>query len=222
VRPPRFYRRFDYDRRLLPNMHLAALEEGVSNTDEAQAKSGWTIGYPGWGLIYQMLLNALSWERPNTVVETGTNWGCSTIVLAQAVKDSVGGGHVHSVDISPEFLDKADANLRDAGLRAYVTLHQGDSLAVLPGILQSVDEVRIAFLDGAHDQDQAVGEFELILPKLSRTGLILFDNTYGIREGDADERVFGALKTIKARHGGNLVNFEFTSWHTPGLAVWQR
>lgn len=219
---PRFYRRFDYDRRLLPNPHLAKLEEGVTNTDEAELKSGWTIGYPGWGLIYQVLLNHLDWEKPNVVIETGTNWGCSTIVLAQAVKDSRGGGHVHSIEIDPKFVDKADANLREAGVRDLVTLHTGDSLDTLPKVLAGIDEIRVAFLDGGHQHDLCVGEFELILPKLAPTGVVLFDNTFGITEGKPDERVFGALKTIKAKHGGNIVNFEFTSWYTPGLAIWQR
>jgi predicted O-methyltransferase YrrM len=222
MKPPRFYRRFDYDRGLLPNAHLRTLDAGVADTDAAELKTGWTIGYPGWGLIYQMLLNVLDWERPNAIIETGTNWGCSTIILAQAIKDSVGGGAVHSVEIEQAFLDKADANLRAAGVRDLVTLHHGDSLRVLPGLLAQIGEVRAAFLDGAHQHDHAVAEFELILPNLAPGGIIIFDNTFGICEGKADERVFGALKTIKARHGGNLVNFEFTSWYTPGLAVWQR
>jgi precorrin-6B methylase 2 len=219
---PVFYRRFDYERRLLPNAHLAALEEGVGDVPAAEARTGWSIGYPGWGLIYQILLNALPWDRPATIIETGTNWGCSTIILAQALKDSVAGGHVHTIEIEPDFVDKADFNLRQAGVRDLVTLHQGDSLAVLPRVLASAAQVDAAFLDGAHMHDHCVAEFELVLPKLTATGLVLLDNTYGICEGEADERVFGALKTIKARHGGNIINFPYTSWYTPGLAVWQR
>ncbi len=222
MKPPQFYRRFDYDRRLLPNPRLRELEEGVTDIETARLRSGLTIGYPGWGLIYQMMLNQLHWDQPNIVIETGTNWGCSTIVLAQAVKDSRGGGHVHSIEIDGGNLEKARENIAAAGLDDVVTLHHGDALRVLPDVLSAVQEVRAAFLDGGHAHDQAVGEFELILPKLSQAGIVLFDNTYGICEGEADERVFGALKTIKARHGGNIVNFERTSWYTPGLAVWQR
>jgi len=34
--------------------------------------------------------------------------------------------------------------------------------------------------------------------------------------------VNGFLKLLQARHGGNLINLEFVSWFTPGLAIWQR
>lgn len=222
MKPPQFYRRFDYDRALLPNHRLREMEEGVTDIEAARLRTGFSIGYPGWGLIYQMMLNHLHWDRPNLIIETGTNWGCSTIVLAQALRDSRGGGHVHSIEIERANLDKAEDNLTAAGLRDLATLHHGDALSVLPDVLGRVDEVHAAFLDGGHQHDQAVGEFELILPHLSPTAIVLFDNTFGICEGEADERVFGALKTIKARHGGNIVNFERTSWFTPGLAVWQR
>lgn len=222
MKTPRFYRRFDYDRALLPNPYLRELEEGVANTDEAEKRTGWTIGYPGWGLIYQMLLNHFEWDKSNNVIETGTNWGCSTIVLAQAVKDSRGGGHVHSIEIEREFVDKADDNLRAAGLRDLVTLHHGNSLEQLPKILAGLDGVRAAFLDGAHQHDTVVAEFEMVLKKLAPTGIVLFDNTFSLFEDEPDQRVWRALQTIKSRHGGNVVNFEFTSWYTPGLAVWQR
>lgn len=222
MKRPIFYRRFDYDRRLLPNPHLRSLEEGVTNTAQAEATTGATIGYPGWGLIYYMLLNGLPWDAPSTIIETGTNVGCSTIVLAQALRDSVGGGRVHSIEIDPATQARAAVNIEAAGLTELATLHVGDSLEVLPRILADMDKVQVAFLDGDHGHDHVVSEFELVLPKLAPNGLILIDNTYGLFEGEEDERVFKALKTIKARYGGNLINFEFTSWYTPGMAVWRR
>lgn len=222
MKTPIFYRRFDYDRRLLPNAHLRSLEEGVASIAEAEPRTGATIGYPGWGLIYHLLLNALPWDAPSIIVETGTNVGCSTIVLAQALRDSVGGGHLHSIEIDPATHARGAANVEAAGLGDLATLHVGDSLEVLPRVLAGVESVQVAFLDGDHSHDHVMAEFELVLPKLAANGLVLMDNTYGLFEGAADERVFRALKTIKARHGGNLINLEFTSWYTPGLAVWRR
>lgn len=49
-----------------------------------------------------------------------------------------------------------------------------------------------------------------------------FDNTYKIADKGEDQRVNGALKIIKNKYGGNLVNFENASWFTPGQAVWQK
>jgi len=222
VKEPQFFRRFDYDPRLLPNRRLREMEEGVTDVETARTRSGLTIGYPGWGLIYYTLLNHLHWDRPNHIIETGSNWGCSTIVLAQAVKDSRGGGSVRTVEISPDNASKAKANIEAAGLSDVTTIYEGDSLSALPAMLADLDEVRVAFLDGSHAFDHVMAEFALVVDKLSPTGMVLMDNTYGLFEGEADERVFGALKAIKARYGGNIVNFERTSWYTPGLAIWQR
>ena len=61
-----------------------------------------------------------------------------------------------------------------------------------------------------------------MLPKLTDDALVIFDNTYRIAEEGEDQRVNGALKAVQARHGGNLVNLEFVSWYTPGLAIWQK
>ena len=81
MKPPKYHRMFDYQRALLPNRHLAALEQGVTCIDEARPKSGATIGYPGWGLTYHLLLSHLDRSRTEIIIETWTNWGCTTICI---------------------------------------------------------------------------------------------------------------------------------------------
>lgn len=224
MKAPLFYRRFDYDRNLLPNPHLRALEAGVDSIERAESKSGWTVGYPGWGLLYHLLLSHLAWDRSNIIFETGTNWGASTIVLAQALIDAKVEGHVHSFEIEPRFAETARANLESAGVAERVTIHLGDTRELLQRVLEGVAAVRIAFLDGSHEHDAVVAEFETVLPKLEPTGLVIFDNTYALTDPALGEpaRVHEALKTIRSRHGGNIVNFEYVSWYTPGMAIWQR
>jgi hypothetical protein len=65
-------------------------------------------------------------------------------------------------------------------------------------------------------------EFEIIYPCLQDNSIVIFDNTYEIAKPGEDPRVFGALKEIKKTYGGNLINFEFVSWYTPGMAAWQK
>jgi len=55
-------------------------------------------------------------EEFNVLVETGTNWGCSTIVLAPALKDSGFRGLVYSADLSADNLAHARENLELAWL----------------------------------------------------------------------------------------------------------
>lgn|SRR5215831_1136814 len=223
MKDPIYFRRFDYDRRLIPNEHLRTLELGVADLDRAQERTGWTVGYPGWGLLYYVLLSHLSWDRANTIIETGTNWGASTIVLAQALVDAGVEGHVHTFELRPEFAMIARDNLDKAGLGKHVTIHVGNSLERLPRVLEDLRAVRVAFLDGSHEHDDVMMEFETILTKLEPNGFVMFDNTYPLTDPSKGEpaRVAAALETIKARHGGNIVNFESVSWYTPGMAIWQ-
>ncbi len=222
MKPPKYHRMFDYQRALLPNRHLAALEHGVTCIDEARPKSGATIGYPGWGLLYHLLLSHLDRERTEVIVETGTNWGCTTIVLAQALVDAGCAGHVVTFEIDEANADKARHNLADAGLAERVELHVGDSRELLPKVLEKERGIRAAFLDASHLYADVMREFQTVLPKLAHDALVLFDNTYRIAEDGEDQRVNGALKAIQSQYGGNLINLEFVSWYTPGLALWQR
>ena len=103
-----------------------------------------------------------------------------------------------------------------------VELHIGDSRRLIGPALEGVNRLRFVFLDASHLHDDVVAEIELIEPKLAPDALVLFDNSYRIADDHEDPRVNGALWTIQKRYGGNLINLEFVSWFTPGLAIWQR
>ncbi len=209
-------RMFNYNRGLLPNKLLALFEEGVTNIDEAFPRSGLSIGYPGWNLLYYACLCSLRPAQYNYILETGTNVGCSTIVLAQALKDSGYRGSVASVDLDSEILQTADENLERAGLRHLVDLHQGDSVAFLSDFTCVNACISLAFLDGCHEKDHVFNEFKAVHPLLDAHSLVFFDNV------DELDGVAGALLRIQKTYGGNVVHFENTSWHPPGQAVWQQ
>lgn len=222
MRKPVYHRMFGYDVSRLPNAHLAALERSVTNIEEAQQRTGFTIGYPGWGVIYHVLLAHLDRSREEIIIETGTNQGCTTIVLAQALVDAGCAGRVLTFELDPENQAKARANIEAAGLSNRVEFILGDTRTTLPKVLTDVSDLRFAFLDASHLLEDVMTEFHAVLPKLTPDALVLFDNTYAIAEPHEDQRVNGALKAIVAKHGGNLINLEFTSWFTPGLALWQK
>jgi predicted O-methyltransferase YrrM len=213
---------FGYDVSRLPNAHLAALEDGVRTIEEARTRSGASIGYPGWGVIYHLLLAHLDRSRYEIIVETGANWGCTTIVLAQALVDVGCEGRVVTFELNPDNADLARRNLAAAALEDRVELHVGDSCSLIGPVLAAENGLRFVLLDASHLHDDVVAEFKLIEPKLAPDALVLFDNTYRIADDHEDPRVNGALRTIQGRYGGNLINLEFVSWYTPGLALWQR
>src|SRR3990172_7506622 len=150
MKPPVFHRMYGYNLNLLPNPQLAVLEKGVTHIDEARKKSGSTIGYPGWGLIYHLLLSHLDRKRTEVILETGTNWGCTTIVLAQALIDAGCAGRVITVVLEPDNAKRAKENLAAAGVADCVELYLGDSRELLPKVLENESGLRFAFLDTSH------------------------------------------------------------------------
>ena len=117
---------YGYNLNLLPNPQLAVLEKGVTHIDEERKKSGASIGYPGWGLIYHLLLSHLDRKRSEVILETGTNWSCTTIVLAQALIDAGCAGHVITFELEPDNVQRAKDNLAAAGVADRVELLIGD------------------------------------------------------------------------------------------------
>lgn len=213
---------FDYDRSLLPNRRLAELEKGVTSIDEARARTGASIGHPGWGLLYHILLSHLDRGREEVLIETGTNQGVTTIVLAQALIDAGCAGRVLTFELEDANADIAERNYALAGVSSRIVMHRGDVRKTFPPALAGVSGVRFAFLDASHFVNDVLFEFTTLLPHLADDALVVFDNTYCIANKNEDQRVNGALKQIKSEYGGNLINFENVSWFTPGLAIWQK
>lgn len=222
MKKPIYNRKFFYDRCLLPNTYVASLEKDVFCIEEAIPKTGYSIGYPGWNLIYYSVLCCLRKTLFNNIIETGTNFGFSSIFLAQALKDSSLNGCVYTVEKDSIIYAKAVDNIKKAEVDTYVELHNEDSIIFLKNLSLENDLVTYAFLDGCHDQDYVVNEFELIYPYLDNKSIVAFDNTYLLSEDKVNKRVNGALEIIKKKFGGNLINFENVSWFTPGLAFWQK
>jgi len=221
MKQPKFYRKFNYDRALIPNAHLSSLDNAIT-IEDAKDKTGFSIGYPGWGLVYYILMSHLHHEEYNLIVETGTNQGCTTIMLAQALKDSNCNGKVYTVELDPENYKIALNNFQKAGISRYIDAVNADSKKALEELIRKHSDIRVAFLDASHLYNDILEEFEIILPSLGPQSIVIFDNTYLIAEAHEDQRVNGALKEILRRHGGNLVNLEFVSWYTPGIAIWQK
>ena len=242
-------RRFNYERRLLPNAHIAALEPEVDQewlrdrgelerllsepaesqldkkrkretSREVKARllrgTEHSMGYPSWNLLYYILFSSLPVDLDDiVVVETGTNRGVSTIVMAQALKDLALDTVVQTVDCDEGLVATARANVEAAGLGEYVRFHVEDSLAFLSRLTAQVDHIDFAFIDDQHSYGHVVQEISLVCPKvLGRRGKIYFDNT---SSGGAAE----ALRFLRRQYGGHLVQFDNCSGFPPGNAVWQ-
>ncbi len=209
-------RMFNYNHALVPNPYVAELESRSPDIDAAIANTGLTIGYPAWNLLYYALLCSLGVERREvSVVETGTNHGFSTILLAQALKDTGARGILRTVDIDPDRVEIARQNVARAGLSEWVEFHVQDSLQFLSQLVKEVPCIDFAFLDGSHEWSHVTKEFGIIYPRIvACKGKVYLDNT---RSGG----VAVAMQFIRQAYGGNFVEFNNCSWSPPGNAIWQ-
>ena len=207
---------FDYDRTLLPNKFLAEVDGQCTDLRSAIATSGLSVGYPAWNLLYYSCYCALPWDTPEVnVVETGTNIGFSSIILAQAMRDRKIKSRLQTVDIEPLATVRAKQHVAKAGLMEQVDFYTGDSLKFLADYVVGKELIHFAFLDGSHEREHVVKEFTIIHPYLKPgRSTVYFDNT-------CEEGVAEALVIIKETFGGNLVEFPSCSWAPPGNAIWQ-
>ena len=107
--------------------------------------------------------------RATRILEVGTSNAFSTIWLADAARST--GGRVTTLEVNPDKIALARANLASAGLDGVVEIIEGPAahtLAVLPGPFDLV------FLDA--DRPSYLAYLELVVPRLRPGGLLIADN----------------------------------------------
>jgi predicted O-methyltransferase YrrM len=107
--------------------------------------------------------------RATRILEVGTSNAFSTIWLADAARST--GGRVTTLEINPDKIALARANLASAGLDTVVEIIEGpaaDTLAALPGPFDLV------FLDA--DRPSYLTYLELVVPRLRPGGMLIADN----------------------------------------------
>ncbi len=123
------------------------------------------------------------------VLEIGTSNGYSTLWLAWAVQPA--GGRITSIDRIEAKQTLADANLRQAGLRDFVELAQGDGEDVIQRLAGPFDAV---FFDA--DRYSAPAQLKLLVPKLAPDVLLFADNATS-----HPQEIAGYLAAVKALSG---------------------
>jgi predicted O-methyltransferase YrrM len=118
------------------------------------------------GRLLWVLVRATGATR---ILEVGTSNAFSTIWLADGARAT--GGRVTTLEVNPEKVALARANLASAGLDGLVEIITGpaaDTLARLPGPFD------IAFLDA--DRPSYLSYLELVVPRLRTGGMLIADN----------------------------------------------
>ena len=106
---------------------------------------------------------------PRRAVELGTFTGYSALCLAEGMAP---GTELHTIEIDDEMEPELSELFAAPHPGAGITLHIGDALQVLPQLPGPWD---LAFIDA--NKRHYIDYYELLLPRMSRGGLILADNT---------------------------------------------
>ena len=135
---------------------------------EAQARAERIpICGPHVGSVLALLIRL---ARPSRVLEVGTAIGYSAIWMGRALREY--GGQLQTIELRPERIERAQANLSRAELSDVVEVLPGAALEVLPALKGTT--YGLTFLDAVKADYPAY--FEHALSLLADGGLLVADN----------------------------------------------
>jgi predicted O-methyltransferase YrrM len=80
-------------------------------------------------------------------------------------------GQLHTIDIKEELVDFQRKHFDKSPWGSQIVQHLGEALAIIPTLDMQFD---LVFIDA--DKENYINYFELIVPKMSKGGIILSDN----------------------------------------------
>jgi caffeoyl-CoA O-methyltransferase len=145
---------------------------------ELEAKGRQMLSVPKQdGQFLKLMVKA---TRARSVLEVGTSHGYSAIWISLGLEET--GGKLVTIDIDPEKVRLAKANVGKAGLSERVTFHEGDAHQIVGGLEGPFDFV---FLDA--DKDGQMDYFKKLYPnKLLPGGVIAVHNAIHSRSAMKD------------------------------------
>lgn len=120
------------------------------------------------GLMLKMLVEMMGARR---IVEIGTYSGYSALAMASGMPE---GGHLTTFEINDEQEDFTRPWIKDSPWADRVELVIGDALDIIPQ-RDDITEIDLCFIDA--NKRHYKQYFDILLPRVSKGGLIVCDNT---------------------------------------------
>lgn len=137
------------------------------------------------GRVLSMLSKLI---RPTNVLEIGTYTGYATLCLCEGMQEN---GIVHTIDIKEELVDFQRKYFDKSPWGNQIVQHLGEAIDIIPTIETTFD---LVFIDA--DKDNYLNYYELIVPKMTKGGIILSDNVLWsgkvvepLKEGDLSTKI---------------------------------
>ena len=107
-------------------------------------------------------------QQPKNILEIGTYTGYATLCLAEGLQ---GDGVIHTIDHNEELKNIQNKYFERSPYRSKIKQHLGDALEMITGLNENFEMV---FIDA--DKTRYDDYFEIVLPKMTKGGIILSDN----------------------------------------------
>jgi predicted O-methyltransferase YrrM len=118
--------------------------------------------------------------QPSNIIELGTSFGISTAYMATAAPNAT----VYSLEGASAIATIAQQNFDQLGTQN-IQLIPGDFTDTLPKLLQSLDGVDFAYVDGNHRQAPTLDYFHQLMAKSHENTVIIFDDIHWSAEMEA-------------------------------------
>jgi predicted O-methyltransferase YrrM len=115
--------------------------------------------------------------QPGIILELGTSLGLTTAYLAAANPSA----KVITIEGSEAIYHAALKNFQALGLQNIKALH-GNFDEVLPRVLDSLDRVDLAYIDGNHRYEPTLHYFHRLLNNVNSHSMLVFDDIHWSRE----------------------------------------
>ena len=125
----------------------------------------------------QLLFRMANRYRPTTILELGTSLGVTTSYLVLGNQEA----RVITLEGSVAIAEKALENFRDMGLKK-IKLVQGNFDDTLSKVLNALESIDMAFVDGNHRKAPTLDYFRQLIPVMSAESVIVFDDIHWSRE----------------------------------------
>jgi predicted O-methyltransferase YrrM len=106
--------------------------------------------------------------RPVNILEIGTYTGYSALCLCEGMQEN---SILHTIDIKEELVDFQRKYFDKSPWGSQIVQHLGEALNIIPNLDVKFD---LVFIDA--DKENYLNYYELIVPKMSKGGVILSDN----------------------------------------------
>ena len=125
----------------------------------------------------KLLFRIVNYFQPKNIIELGTSLGISTLYLANINKQIP----VYSIEGDKQIFNIANSYFSLLEQNNIIPYNDNFDYR-LPKILENLETVGCAYIDGNHTKEATMRYFNMLLPKITEKSILIFDDIYWNKE----------------------------------------